>query len=90
MKQMGHSEAFLYRKASIRWPLTYGSLGSCISCGPMSACDALREPVAREASVLARLRKKGEEGEVLDIGDPDEGREKVGCEGDKPPARSGS
>ena len=90
MKQMGHSEAFLYKKASTRWPLTYGSLGSCTSCGAMSACDALREPVAREARVLARPRKKGEEEELLFIGDVDEGREKVGCEGDKPPARSGS
>lgn len=90
MKQMGHSDAFLYRKASTRWPLTYGSLGSCTSWGAMSACDALREPVAREARVLARLRKKGEEGDWLDIGDVGEGREEPGCEGDRPLPRSGS
>lgn len=56
----------------------------------MSACDALREPVAREASVLARPRKKGDEVELFAIGDVGEGRENVGCEGDRPPARSGS
>ena len=90
MKQMGHSEAFLYRKASTRCPFTYGSLGNCISRGAMSACEALREPVAREARVLARPRKKGDEEELFEIGDVGEGREKVGCEGDKLLARSGS
>lgn len=90
MKQIGHSEAFLYRKASTRWPFTYGSLGRCNSCGAMSDCEALREPVAREASVLARPRKNGEEEELFAIGDAGEGREKVGFEGERPPPRSGS
>ena len=88
MKQMGHSEAFLYRKASTRWPFTYGSLGRCSSSGAMSDCEALREPVAREASVLARPRKNGEEEELFAIGDAGEGREKVGFEGERPPPRA--
>jgi len=90
MKQMGHSQAFLYRKASTRWPLTYGSLGSCISRGAISVCEALREPVASDASVFARPRKNGVEDEVCSIGDVGEGREKVGCDGERPPVRSGS
>lgn len=85
MKQMGHSDAFLYRKASTRWPFTYGSFGSWSSCGAISVCEALREPVAREARVFARPRKNGVEDEMGEAG---EGREKVGCDGDRFPDRS--
>jgi hypothetical protein len=88
MKQIGHSEAFLYKKASTRWPWTYGSLGSCCSCGAISVCEPLREPVAREASVFARPRKNGDEDELLAIGEAGEGREKVGCDGERLPAGS--
>jgi len=61
MKQMGHSVASLYRKASTLCPFTYGSLGSCISCGVMSDCELFFDPVASDARVLARPRKKGVE-----------------------------
>lgn len=83
MKQMGHSEAFLYKKASTRWPLTYGSWGKVNSCGPTSVCEALRDPVARDARVFARPRKNGDEVELLVIGEEGEGSEKVGSDGDK-------
>jgi hypothetical protein len=88
MKQIGHSEAFLYRKASSRWPLTYGSLGSWSSCGAISVWETLREPVAREARVFARPRKNGEDDELLAIGEAGEGREKVGCDAERLPAGS--
>lgn len=83
MKQMGHSEAFLYRKASTRWPLTYGSAGRVSSCGPISVCEVLREPVAREARVFARPRKNGVNGELAESGEVGEGSENVGCDGDR-------
>lgn len=61
MKQIGHSDASLYRKASTLCPLTYGSFGNCTSCGAMSDCELFFEPVASEARVFARPRKKGVE-----------------------------
>ncbi len=79
---MGHSEASLYKKASICCPLTHGSFGSCISCGVMSVCEPLLLDVLRAARALARPLKKGvveEGGEAMD------GREelKAGCEGER-------
>lgn len=85
MKQMGHSEAFLYRKASVRWPLTYGSFGRLSSCGAISVLEALREPDAKDARVFARPRKNGDEDA---IGEAGEGSENVGCDGDRLPERS--
>jgi hypothetical protein len=49
----------------------------------MSLCDALREPEASEARVLARPRKNGVEDELLAMGDVGDGSEKAGCEGDR-------
>jgi hypothetical protein len=83
MKQMGHSSAFLYKKASTRCPLTYGSFGRVSSCGAISVCEALREPVASEASVFARPRKNGDDDELVAIGDVGDGRENAGCDGDR-------
>jgi hypothetical protein len=88
MKQMGHSSAFLYRKASMRCPLTYGSLGKFSSWGATSVCEVFREPVASEARVLARPRKNGEDDELEAIGDVGEGRESAGCAGDRLVERS--
>lgn len=61
MKQMGHSDASLYRYASMGCPLKLGSLGSCISCGVRLAAEFDRDEVVREARVLARPRNKGME-----------------------------
>lgn len=89
---MGHSDAFLYKKTSTLCPLTYGSLGSCSSWGAISVCEALREPLAREANVLARPRKNGDDELVLwvfwAIGEAGDGREKAGCDGERVPERS--
>lgn len=54
----------------------------------MSVCEALREPVASDASVFARLRKKGDDAELLDTGETGGGREKAGCMGDRLVERS--
>lgn len=52
----------------------------------------MREPLAREASVFARPRKKGDGEDVFcvfcAIGDVGEGREKAGCDGERVPERS--
>lgn len=87
MKHIGHSSAFLYRKASMRCPFTYGSLGRFSSWGAISDCEAFREPLASEASVFARPRKNGVD-EFAAIGDVGDGSEKAGCEGDSVPERS--
>ena len=68
MKQIGHSEASLYRYASMGWPLTCGSLGNRISCGVRSG-EWLLDPVAREARVLARPRKSCAVEDVGLVGD---------------------
>lgn len=61
----------------------------------MSVCEALREPVAKEAKVLALPRKKGDDDVVFcvfcafwAIGEVGEGREKAGCDGERVPERS--
>ena len=52
----------------------------------------MREPLASEANVLARPRKKGDEEWVFcvfwEIGDTGDGREEAGCGGDRAPERS--
>jgi hypothetical protein len=40
--------------------------------------------VASEASVFARPRKKGDEDELFEMGEAGDGREKVGCDGERP------
>ncbi len=67
----------------MRWPLTYGSFGSSISCGIISVCELLREPVVRAASVFALPRKKGDDDGDAAIGEVGEGSEKAGCDGDR-------
>ena len=75
MKQMGHSEASLYRTASRGEPLTRGSRGKRISWGAIEVDEALLFlfEVPRDARVFARSRKR--------LRDPEaEGR-------DEPPGR---
>jgi hypothetical protein len=57
---MGHSEASLYKAASIGRPLTVGSFGSCSSCGVISDGAELVRGVVSAARVFARPRKKGD------------------------------
>jgi hypothetical protein len=83
MKQIGHSAAFLYRNTSMRWPFTYISFGSCISCGTMSVCELFRDDVVRAASVLARPRKKGDDEGEAAMGEVGDGSEKAGCDGER-------
>jgi hypothetical protein len=85
MKQIGHSAASLYKNTSCRCPLTYGSFGSCISCGVRSCWELFRDVLVRAAKVFARPRKKGDEDEDCGklIGDVGDGREKAGCEGER-------
>lgn len=54
----------------------------------MSVWEALREPVASEASVFARPRKNGDDDELEAIGEVGEGSEKAGCDGDRLVERS--
>lgn len=49
----------------------------------MSVWEVLRDPVARDARVLARLRKNGDEDEWLAIGDVGEGNEKAGWDAER-------
>lgn len=60
---MGHSEASLYRYASIGWPLTYGSFGKFTSRGVMSPGKVLT--LVRDAKVLARPRERAEPIDVV-------------------------
>jgi len=48
----------------------------------MSVCELFLADVVSEASVFARLRKKGEEGELA-MGEVGGGSEKAGCEGER-------
>ena len=50
MKQIGHSMASLYKKASTRRPLTSGSTGRCISRGTISFGEGLLD--VRDAMVF--------------------------------------
>jgi hypothetical protein len=59
-------------------PFTYGSTGSCTSCGAGSDCELFREPDASDASVLARERNNGEGDPKGSDCDP-----KAGWEGDR-------
>ena len=78
MKQIGHSGASLYRYASIGRPFTNGSLGSWDSLCVISD-NWLFDPVANDAKVLARPRRRAE---VL-LGDAKPELENAGCEADR-------
>jgi hypothetical protein len=54
---MGHSEASLYKNASIGWPFTYGSGGRCSSRGTISGCVVFLKEVVSDATVFDRGRK---------------------------------
>jgi hypothetical protein len=49
----------------------------------MSVCEALREPEASEARVLARPRKNGVDDELEAMGEVGDGSEKAGCDGER-------
>ena len=59
---MGHSEASLYKYASMGCPFTNGSVGSWNSLGVMSP-PLFREEVVNDAKVLARVLNKAEFGD---------------------------
>jgi hypothetical protein len=72
----------------MRWPLTERSFGRCNSCGVISVCELLRDPVVRAASVFARPREKGDKDEGAVMGEVEEGSEKAGCDGERCAERS--
>ena len=78
-KQRGHSGASLYKNASIRCPLTYGSSGNLTSLGVRSP-ELLFLLVKEAASVLARPRKRGFDELSGEVGD---GAENAGCDGER-------
>jgi len=63
------------------WPLTNGSLGSCISRGTISVDVGFFEEVVNDANVFDRGRK-GDEEWVGDVGELVEG-ENAGWEGER-------